>query len=204
MLAIEPIHAIHWLTSPMKEDEIKSLTLKRTKEDTELCSHMTTHNMQQVEMILMVSPMPNRIHYVDPLTKDKIPIQLCRNPLPYDREGQIVTSLKHRLMTDIKQSTVVTLSESSSGSSCLVALPLPIPKSDNDLFSRVITSVDNLWSSHEARGENPEAIEEPNHDEEYAGNEGNYIVADSPNYANFNSQFSTRLVCTCSDVGVQL
>ena len=198
MLAIEPIHAIHWLTSPMKEDEIKSLTLKRTKENTEYHSHMTMHNMQQVEMILMVSPMPNRIHYVDPSTKDKIPIQLCRNPLPYDREGQIVTSLKHRLTTDIKQSTIVTLSELSSNlASCMVALPLPIPKSDNDLFSRVITSVDNLWSSQnqiEARGENTEAVEEPDPDNEDAGNEGDYVVADSPyisSYANFNNQFSS-------------
>ena len=59
VLTIEPIPAVHWIPVKMKEGKSSS----GSTEDSELHQHMARHDMQHLEMVVMMTLAPVRISY---------------------------------------------------------------------------------------------------------------------------------------------
>lgn len=143
MLTIEPIRAIHWITVKMKEKQ-RSGASETTSEDAELYRHMAQHNMEQLEMVLMMSPLPNRICYKDPMDSGKSEaIELSRNTSPHFLEGRIAASLKGHLRGDEGLGKGLIAMETQGGNSLSEMVPLPfiIPTAFKDILGSVVLQV---------------------------------------------------------------
>lgn len=115
-----------------------------TSEDAELYRHMAQHNMEQLEMVLMMSPLPNRICYKDPMDSGKSEaIELSRNTSPHFLEGRIAASLKGHLRGDKGLGKGLIAMETQGGNSLSEMVPLPfiIPTAFKDILGSVVLQV---------------------------------------------------------------
>ena len=153
LLLIEPIQVIHWIEVPMKRQTEKDGAL--FSESIELHRHMSKHDMIHLEMVIMMAPPPNRIYYIDPITKEEKPIELCRETKPHSLDGKIALSIKEKIQNEEKSDKCVISTETQPRvlMSEMVNLPLLIPRSDNDLLDYVVVfSKDIDYPQHDNKG----------------------------------------------------
>ncbi len=139
IFTIQPIHAVHWISVKSKQKNSASKTSGEF-EETENQRHMVRHNMEYLEMVLMMSPLPNRICFKNPSDESKMEvIELCRSVTPEARDGRIEKSLKNHFI-DEDESLIIAEETTCGDSSELVALPLIIPATFKGLLGVVFNS----------------------------------------------------------------
>lgn len=141
LLLFEPIQALHWLKVPVKgkvqEHGIASSS-RMARELQELHQHMLEHDMEHLELVIMMTPLPNRVYYVDPSTNKRRCINL------FEGESQVLhrTSITESLGSVYLECNPIEESDardkSGPGLSELVTLPLPLPKSDKEAFDSIV------------------------------------------------------------------
>ena len=78
-LNFEPIQALHWLKSPLVEQNIKKMSGKSSREVKEYQEHLSRHHgMEQLELVIMVAPLPERLYYSEPHSSVKKCIELYK------------------------------------------------------------------------------------------------------------------------------
>jgi serine/threonine protein kinase len=80
VLVLEPVMASHWL--PVKPKASRS-TSSQPGDNPQTHFHMRQeHESQHIEYVLMMTPLPHRIRFTVPITKEKITVHLCSNGSP--------------------------------------------------------------------------------------------------------------------------
>ena len=118
VLAIEPIPAVHWI--PLKMKEGKS-SLGST-EDSELHWHMARHNMQHLEMVVMMTPAPVRISY---RVADKV--EMIEMSAPKDMDEKVTADARDHFRNAELNTTTEREKQSTHLLTELVTLPFLIP-----------------------------------------------------------------------------
>jgi hypothetical protein len=123
VLVLESLNAVHWIKVRGKEGKQKG-----TREDIELREHMATHEYEHLEMVIMMSPLPNRLHYKVPSVGNKMQsIELFNVPSATPFTGRIATSLKQHLrgheVADVRDIAVETQTTAGHLPPVLVTLP---------------------------------------------------------------------------------
>ena len=136
LLQIEPINAIHWVSAPMKP---QSDNWNMTSDEVKLRQHMhEKHKMEQLELVMMIWPLPLKISYK---LGDKIEtIDLSKNLDAHPTEGKIAADLKEQLIgCDFQDECVVAMETCTrSVSTERVVLPLLIPPSFKEIMTHVV------------------------------------------------------------------
>ena len=127
-LIFEPIVAFHWLP-------VKSKSASRPQEEApQNHLHMQReHDSEYIELVIMMTPFPNRIRFVIPGTRQEISIELCNNNSPDFLWSGIESHLNH----DVTLAHV--FSESDIGSGQLIVPSLPLPPQMHS-HSQILTS----------------------------------------------------------------
>ena len=132
VLLLDSLTAMHWIN--VKGKAMRQKDNLRTGEDAELRHHMSMHNMEHLELVFMMSPLPHRLHYKTPAGGNTMEsIELFHTTKATHFAGKIATSLKDHLRSrkvadecEIAMETQTTVGRSPP---VLVALPFVIPLS---------------------------------------------------------------------------
>ena len=110
-----------------------------TSDEVKLRQHMhEKHKMEQLELVMMIWPLPCKISYK---LGDKIEtIDLSKNLDPHPTEGKIAADLKEQLIgCDFQDECVVAMETCArSVSTECVVLPLLIPPSFKEIMTHVV------------------------------------------------------------------
>ena len=142
LVTFEPIQAFHWLKSSVVQQKSKKHGSKSSRDIQEFQEHMSRlHDNEQVELVIMVSPLPERLYYTEPRSTVKRCIELYReNPGLFHKNAMVERSdgtfLNYSEYVDLETAVPIetTRKESRflSRSSMMVVPRLPIPKSNLD------------------------------------------------------------------------
>ena len=136
LLQIEPINAIHWVSAPMKP---QSDNWNMTSDEVKLRQHVhEKHKMEQLELVMMIWPLPLKISYKH--DNEFETIDLSKNFDPHPMEGKIAADLKEQLIgCDFQDECVVAMETCTrSVSTERVVLPLLIPPSFKEIMTHVV------------------------------------------------------------------
>ena len=143
ILTLEPITANHWLTVKPKAGKKTS----NQEENPQTLLHMQTHhNSQHIEFVVMMAPLPQRIKFLMPQTREEIIIELCTNGSPDFLAGGIEDHLGPISEQSFFQET---LTQVSSSSEEMVVPRLPLPDQSQ---SRALTLAPNLTGAPQRHG----------------------------------------------------
>ena len=118
VLAIEPIPAVHWIPVKMKEGKSSS----GTTENSELHRHMARHDMQHLEMVVMMMPAPVRISY---RVADKM--ETIEMSAPEDMDEKVTADARDHFRNAELTTTTEREKQSAHLLTELVTLPFLIP-----------------------------------------------------------------------------
>ena len=136
LLQIEPINAIHWVSAPIKP---QSDNWNMTSDEVKLRQHVhEKHKMEQLELVMMIWPLPLKISYKH--DNEFETIDLSKNFDPHPMEGKIAADLKEQLIgCDFQDECVVAMETCTrSVSTERVVLPLLIPPSFKEIMTHVV------------------------------------------------------------------
>jgi hypothetical protein len=120
LLTLEPIIANHWL--PMKPKSGKKAPNQQEENPQTLLHMQTHHSSQHIEFVVMMAPLPQRIKFLMPQTREEIIIELCTNGSPDFLAGGIEDHLGLISAQSFFQETGFS---SSSEEMIVPRLPLP-------------------------------------------------------------------------------
>ena len=142
IIKFEPIQAFHWLRSPVVQQKLKKRGSRSSREAQDFQEHMSRlHNMEQVELVIMISPLPERLYYLEPHGTVRRCIELYRHTPEVFYKNAIVESCDGTFLNseDYADIDAVVSAESTrkdnrfvSKLSQMVVPRLPIPKSNLD------------------------------------------------------------------------